>query len=763
MTGIVVVSHSAALASAAVALAAEMLGDSPVRIQVAAGLEDGGFGTDAMAIVEALTAADDGQGVVVLMDLGSAVLSAGTALEFVDDDLRERVVLCPAPLVEGLVVAAVSASGGAAPAAVADEARNALRAKESHLGPRAVSSGVPVSSSGPVRSVRFSMRSPHGLHARPAAALVRLAAAADAEVELRNRTTGSEWVAATSLSRVATLGALRGHELEARATGADAERVLTDLKALAESDFGDAPAPRGGSPGIGIGPAHIVEGGVDLEHLPDDVIGDLDDALAVVRREIETARASVGAVGVGEIFDAHLALLDDPDLLDRAREAVAAGETPARAWAAATLAVAAAFDALPDPYLRARGADLRAVGGQVVQALLGRPRETSLPAGVVVADDLTPAQAAALDPGRVKGVVLAAGSSTSHSVILLRAHGIPAVVGAGVLTVAAGATVLLDGRTGEVVVDPGPTQLRDFQERGARERAATEAARAAAGDEARTHSGVRVLVGANVGSVAEAQAAAGADLIGLVRTEFLFLDRPRAPDVDEQAETYRRLAEAVEGKRVTIRTLDVGGDKPLPYLPQKPEANPFLGVRGLRLALRNPELLDDQLLAVVRVAHETPVSVMFPMVTTVAELLAARRALAAAIARDGRGEPRDLQVGIMVEVPAAALRAGTFAPHVDFLSIGTNDLTQYTLAAERGNAAVADLVDALDPAVLRLIGATVEGSAGKLVAVCGELAADERATATLIGLGVRELSVAPPAVAAVKQAVRATHERGPAC
>jgi phosphocarrier protein FPr len=272
-----------------------------------------------------------------------------------------------------------------------------------------------------------------------------------------------------------------------------------------------------------------------------------------------------------------------------------------------------------------------------------------------------------------------------------------------------------------------------------------------------TRDGVAVLVGANVGSPADAvaAAAAGADLVGLVRTEFLFLGRPAAPDVDEQEATYRGVAEALGGKRITLRTLDVGGDKPLPYLPLPDEANPFLGLRGIRLAAAHPALLADQLLAMVRVAHDTPVGVMFPMVSVLDELFAARRALDAAITRDGRGTPPGLEVGIMVEVPAAALKAAAFVPHVDFLSIGTNDLTQYALAAERGNPAVAALADPLDPGVLALVDAVCRAAGDRaLVAVCGEAAADPLAAELLVGLGVRELSVAPAAVPGTKQTVR---------
>jgi phosphoenolpyruvate-protein kinase (PTS system EI component) len=326
-----------------------------------------------------------------------------------------------------------------------------------------------------------------------------------------------------------------------------------------------------------------------------------------------------------------------------------------------------------------------------------------------------------------------------------------------VLEASDGVPIALDGGTGEVVVDPAPDVAAAFRGRVAAQAERDREARTRAAAAAVSRDGVTVLVGANVGSAADAAAAAaaGADLVGLVRTEFLFLDRPQAPEVDEQEAAYRAIADALGGKRITLRTLDVGGDKPLPYLPLPAEANPFLGLRGIRLAAAHPALLDDQLLAAVRVAHEAPVSLMFPMVAALDELRLARRALDAAITRDGRGTPAGLQVGIMVEVPAAALKAAAFVPHVDFLSIGTNDLTQYALAAERGNAGVAALADPLDPGVLRLVDAVCRAAGERaLVAVCGEAAADPLAAAHFVGLGVRELSVAPAAVPGTKQAVR---------
>ena len=779
-----------------------MLHGQDVRIELAAGLDDGSLGTDAAAIADALMAADRGDGVVVLMDLGSAVLSAELALELLDDDVRARVLLCPAPLVEGLVAAGVAAGGGASREAVAAEALAGLSGKQSHLAGDVLEPALePAAPEAGWLTATLLVTGPHGLHARPAARLVQHAQAADTVVEVRNATRDQAWVPATSLSRVATLGALSGHELEVRAVGPRAREVLDTLVALAARGFDEraegtssspapdrqeppAPSVAGRpapcSPGVAIGPARPRGPAATVADSPyeraPDAAGEwsrLTAARAACGADLRASRARAAAT-VGEqgadLFDALLLLLDDDALLTDARRRIDAGQTAPTAWTAAVQLVQSAFQALPDAYLRERADDVGALGQQVLRSLLGVRTDEPVgdggpaaSAGVLIAMDLTPTEAVALDPTRIVGVVLAAGSATSHSAILVRGLGIPAVVGAGpgVLTTTEGTLVALDGATGELVVDPDDAVLVRFRSRAQELAAAGQAARQRSAQPARTSDGVEVHVGANLGSVEDARLASelGADLAGLVRTEFLFLDRQEAPDVDEQEAVYRGIAEAMGGRRITLRTLDVGGDKPLPYLPAPPESNPFLGVRGIRLALAVPHLLADQLLAIVRVARDTPVSVMFPMISTVDELLAARSALDGALRRAGTARPAGLLVGMMVEVPAAALKAAAFSPHVDFLSIGTNDLTQYALAAERGNAGVAALADPYDPGVLRLIAATCEGAGDALVAVCGELAADEAAAQLLIGLGVRELSVGPRAVAGVKQAVRGVDAR----
>lgn len=388
---------------------------------------------------------------------------------------------------------------------------------------------------------------------------------------------------------------------------------------------------------------------------------------------------------------------------------------------------------------------------------LGRTGGTGARRGVVVAGDVSPAEMAALSADTVAGVATAAGAPLSHAAILARSQGLPAVSGLGpaVLALTPGTTVLVDGDTGRVHVDPSPARVAEAEARAAAAGARLAEARGRAGDPAVTRDGRTVPVLVNLGQPAEARRAVaqGADGVGMLRTEFAFLGRDRAPGEEEQYHAYRGVADAVGARPLVMRTLDLGAD--IPAWGGAPEPNPALGHRGLRVGLAAPALLETQLRAVARLAGERPVKVMFPMVSTVAEVVAARACLDAVAGP--LGTRAAIEVGITVEVPAAALTAAAFAPLVDFYAIGTNDLTQYTLAADRSNPAVAGLADGLHPAVLRLVHevATVGARHGRPVEVVGELACDPVAVALLVGLGVTELSVRPNAVALVKQAVRA--------
>jgi phosphocarrier protein FPr len=789
MVGIVVVSHSRLLAESAVELALQMAHGTPPPIEVAAGLEGGVLGTDAVRVLEAIERVASDDGVLVLMDLGSAVLSAELALDLRSGGAEDAcpIVLSSAPLVEGLVAAVVLSAAGATLAEVAAEASGAADIKVKLLGGDA-GPAVPASSEdddwNQEACIELVLRNEHGLHARPAALLVETVRKFDAEVTVANVTTAGAPVNARSVSAVSTLGALHGHRVEVRARGAHAREALAAVSALVGRNFNEAVAPDASSrqpaqgplpasPGVGIGPKLTLP--PTAQSAAAGTAANLTEALDRTREDLGAIRARVAST-VGEqeaaIFDAHLLLLEDQELVGEAERLVATGsQSPADAWTAAVEALAGRFEALADPYMRARAADVRGVGEQVLAKLVGTPtQEAPVLEGVLVAPDLTPAQAATLDPAHVRGIVLADGSPLSHAAILARSLGIPAVVAAGedVLAFPDGTIFVVDGTGGRVVVDPSREILAEFTGRANAERAHATALAAAAHSPAVTRDGVTVHVVANVGSADDAALAVrnGADGVGLLRTEFLFLDRRQPPSEDEQLAAYTAVAEALGPRRLTVRTLDAGGDKPIPYLPASRSAS-ALGCRGLRLSLEQPELFKVQLRALVRLGQHHPVTLLFPMVTTVDELAAARRFLEKAAVEAGCPAgtlPAGFEVGAMVEVPAFALHASAAADLVDVFSIGTNDLTQYTLAADRADPSVAHLTDPLNPAVLRLITevAAAATSANVRVAVCGEVAGDPATTELLLGLGVRELSMSAPSIPAVKDAVRSSSGAGAA-
>lgn len=612
----------------------------------------------------------------------------------------------------------------------------------------------------------FTVDTPHGLHIRPAARLVSLVRRLGASAQMRNATTGSAWVRADSLSQVAGLGALGGHCVEVRADGPAAAMVVDAVLGYAGHGFGqvsDVPVAVLSSPGgagIGVGPArhyrHSIAGVVERVSL--DALAErerLDFARSTCRRDIAGLRFLVSGESAA-IIDVQLQLLDDPGIVSAAEAGIAAGQSAEQAWSASVASAAAPLEEFKDEYQRARAADIRETGRTLLAALTGTPVERFESTGIMITANLTAAQAAQLDPRYTAGVVLAHSAPTDHAVILVRARGIPVVAAAGdwVLDIQPGITVVADGVTGVVIADPPADVVSDYRLRSQQLDAARAIARKRAHEPARTRAGIAVTVGATIGSIPEAIEAVsnGADGAVQVRTEFLFLNRSTAPGTDEQYLTYRDITDAADGCRVIIRTLDTGGDKSLPYLPVSSERNPMLGLRGIRYCLAHRDLFITQLLAIAQLARQTPLAVMFPMVSTLDELIGARSLFAEAIARTGTGRPAGLQVGMMVEVPAAALNIAQFVPVTDFVGIGTNDLTQYTFAAERGNDKVSALATADDPAILRLIGLVC--AEHPQVTVCGELAASTGALSRMIAVGVRDLSVSPSVIPTVKDAIR---------
>lgn len=481
----------------------------------------------------------------------------------------------------------------------------------------------------------------------------------------------------------------------------------------------------------------------------------LSGAVATSREEIvdiaARARELIGAENAA-IVEAQLLVLDDPEWLDPVVEAIQGGATPEAAVWSTSQEVAALLANLDDPYLRERSADVLDVGQRVVGHLTGRSRGTALVGPyddvIIGAHELTPTDTLDLDLDVVRGIVTEVGSRTAHAAIIARQLGIPAVVGATGLmdAVTSGDLVLVDGDAGSCTTNPEPAAVER-----ARVAATAAANRTVITEHVSTRDGVTVSVLANAGSVQDVERAVGwgADGIGLFRTEFLFMQSAAPPDEDEQADYYAAVAEAAQGRPVTFRTLDIGGDKPVPGLHIDTEENPFLGVRGVRLTLANRDLFAAQLRALARTAARYPsISVMVPMVSGLEELDDVRTLLAE-VAPDA-----SFRFGTMIEVPSVAVLAADVAAEVDFLSVGTNDLTAYLLAADRGNTRVNYLYDEFHPAVLRVLH-LIRNEVGSIpVSVCGEMAGDPRSLPLLVGLGYHHLSVSGPLVPTVKEQVR---------
>jgi phosphoenolpyruvate-protein phosphotransferase len=643
-------------------------------------------------------------------------------------------------------------------------------------------------------SARITLANAHGLHARPAKILAQLAKSFDGDIRLRLVDSAEPPVSAKSLSKLLSLGVRRGQVLELVAEPGIADAALPALLAAIEAGLGedveplpavaavveaapvvaparvDVVAPAAGTqiqgvaaaPGIAFGPAHVeVLRDYDYPVRGESLLIErerLQQALAQVRDDLGGLIQRAKAPAIREIFITHQEMLEDPALTDEVAERLRQGESAPAAWTGVIEIAARQQESLQDALLAERAADLRDIGRRVLAQLCGHhatpePEEPY----ILVMDEVGPSDVARLDPARVAGILTARGGATAHSAIVARALGIPAVVGAGeaVLLLEAGCPLLIDGQRGRVSIAPSADALqRALDDRDQREQRLRLAATRRM-ETALTLDGHAVEVFANIGESAGVAAAVeqGAEGVGLLRTELIFMAHSQAPDEALQEAEYRKVLDGLGGRPLVVRTLDVGGDKPLPYWPIAKEENPFLGVRGIRLTLQRPDVMEGQLRALLRAADQRPLRIMFPMVGGVEEWRQARD-----MTERLRLEipVADLQLGIMIEVPSAALLAPVLAKEVDFFSIGTNDLTQYTLAIDRGHPTLSAQADGLHPAVLQLIDITVRAAHahGKWVGVCGELAADPAAVPLLVGLGVDELSVSARSIAEVKANVR---------
>ncbi|WP_347927924.1 phosphoenolpyruvate--protein phosphotransferase [Pseudomonas helvetica] len=622
-----------------------------------------------------------------------------------------------------------------------------------------------------------------GLHARPAALIRQTAHLFNSKSQLHF---AGKSASCDSLIGLMGLGIGEQDEVQVSCKGADAKAALQALlnalsTAVNDDSHATAPTPiaqrtRTAEAGVlnGVCAAPGLVGGPLFQlaaiPLPEDTgkhnaeeqLQALDRALEQVRSEIRETLSHAKKhkhTEEEQIFAAHLALLEDPALLEAAIQSIDQGSAATHAWSQSIEVQCEVLQQLGNPLLAERANDLRDLRQRVLRALLGQDWHYDVPAGAIVAaHELTPSDLLQLSQQGVAGLCMAEGGATSHVAILARGKGLPCLVAlsASLLHLPQGQSVVLDADGGRLELTPDSQRLEQVAQAQREHLQRREHQQAQAHTPAHTRDGLRIEVAANVASSNEAADAlkGGADGVGLLRTEFLFVDRQTAPDEQEQRQAYQAVLDAMGDKSVIIRTIDVGGDKQLDYLPLPAEANPVLGLRGIRMAQVRPELLDQQLRALLQVSPLQRCRILLPMVTEVDELLYIRQrldALCAELALTQRPE-----LGVMIEVPAAALLAEQLAEHADFLSIGTNDLSQYTLAMDRDHAGLAARVDALHPALLRLIAQTCIGAAKhqRWVGVCGALASDPLATPVLIGLGIRELSVSPPQVGEIKERVR---------
>ncbi len=644
-----------------------------------------------------------------------------------------------------------------------------------------------------MRHFEITIHNETGLHARPAKTLVNLVKKYKSDVAIWH---GEKKANAKSLISVLTLGASKGSQLKIDVSGEDELSAAAEIEAAIRSGLGEgemsaaAPAPTvtetvsvpamdsqpakanvlrgvGAAPGLAIGPVfHYQRQEISLDDASDGlVIGweRLQAALARAREQLDALNREMTERGMqaeAAIFDSHRGVLDDPELTDAVQVRIQKGQDALKAWKETIEDSAMVIAALNDPILSARADDLRDVGRRVLRLMVGIEEEqATLPDKpvVVVARELSPSDTVSFNKDHVLGYCIVNGGPTSHTAILARALGLPAIVSVdeSVLKLEKDSYVILDGGAGTMTFNPTPEEVQSAERKRNRWLEKRHIALAQATEPAITADGRHVEVVGNAGSLADAEQALkmGAEGIGLLRTEFLFLERTTAPTEAEQFEVYRAIADTMGTLPVIVRTLDVGGDKPLPYIEVQKEENPFLGERGIRLCLNRPELFRQQLRAILRAGSRGNLRIMFPMVGDIEEYRQARRMLDE-LQTELNVPP--VIAGIMIEVPSAALMADVLAKEVAFFSIGTNDLTQYTLAMDRAHPALASKQDGLHPAVLRLIAKTIDGAHkhGKWVGICGELGSDPYAVPILIGLGIDELSVNVPSIPLVKAQIR---------
>jgi dihydroxyacetone kinase phosphotransfer subunit len=818
MLGLLLVSHSRALAEAAVDLIRRTVSDTlPIAAAGGVGETHSEIGTDVIDIQQGIESVAQPDGVLVLMDLGSAILSAEMAKDLLDEPIKSNVRLCSGPLVEGGIAAAVQIQAGSTAEDVVSAAQRSLLPKQDQLGESVdvtERSGALVA---PTESFQAVLENVYGLHLRPVAALIRSLGPDAKSVQIENVTGQRGPVIAASLVDIARLQGKKGDTIRFLLSGPNTAHVKRELeKFLEQLQHEDAhPQPIAAkdgsvnqepipvSPGLALGRVRF-DDQADISipdtrpNTPEEIETEcrrLTEATIVAQQHVSQRvakfRSSLDPADLA-ILEAQQLILSDQTLVARAQERIRSKPAnAAAAWYQTLIEVADDQAGAGDDYLRQRAVDFREAATAVVQQLIGKtdPFADVSEDSILVCQELTPTLIDQIQSARIVGAIQLGGGSLSHGAILARSLGLPAVGNAARLepVLRSARLVAIDGSNGQLLVDPAPEVVQEWRERQKQTQELHEKAVQLSQVPAVSADNVQFLIAANAGKRRDVELALhnGADGIGLFRSEFLFDAFQTLPSEEEQLAAYRDALDPIlaDPRRkfsssqppqsagsnadqlasteffVTLRLLDIGGDKPLPFLSPGKESNPFLGVRGLRLLLRNPEFFGSHLCAILRLAQTFAVKLLVPMVTSVAEILQLKQHLQTAHdSLKTRDVPHrwPVEVGIMIETPAAAVAFDQMIEHLDFASIGTNDLTQYVLSAERGNPQLEEFADSLHPAVLRLCQQVISlaNQRNFPISICGEIASDPVAVPLLAGLGLRVFSVASTAVPIIKETIR---------
>jgi phosphoenolpyruvate-protein phosphotransferase/dihydroxyacetone kinase phosphotransfer subunit len=821
MVGLVLVSHSRALAQATVDLIKRTVA-SDIALQFAGGVGEDRteLGTDGTEILEAINAVYSDDGVLVLMDMGSAILSAETAKDFLDPAQQEKVRLTSAPLVEGAIAAAIQAQLGSPIGEVVNAAKQSLLPKQEHLSESPAPPPIPLATvvmPGSAVTLDLTIENEHGLHLRPAAALIkRVARFKNSQIFVENRSTHSRRAVTKSLIDVARLQIRKGDLVRFTISSPDPGAVVAEIRNLVETRFGEKTAERPAaqqllpgsedkqesvqsarteiqsatnrspgsktlpiSNGVAIGEPRF------LDKIDPPIPSNRLDSFLQIEEELRTLKKAVANAAADfdermarledklsedelAVFEAQQLIVSDPTLFETAEARVRNSHfNAAAAWHETLTDQAARQESSDDPYLRERAADFREVDRIVLSHLLEKGTEPESPfenPTILICDELSPALAERCESLGIVGVIQLRGGATSHGAIVARALGMPAIGGsqARLDALRTAKRVAIDGSSGELWLDPEPATLDRLNKQIAANKSASAHDLETSSEPALSSDGIRIQVSGNAGSAEEVAKATkiGADSIGLFRSEFLFQQFSSEPTEEQQFEAYAAAFGPQEQSiPLTVRLLDIGGDKPLKFLHTAVEANPFLGVRGIRLLLAHPEFFRTHLRVLLRLSGLYPIRLMIPMVTDYSEVIATKKLLEEIhneLNQENKKHSWPIALGIMVETPAAAIMADRLAAYSDFFSIGTNDLAQYLLCAERGNAALSGFSDALHPAVLTVCKQVVDVAVRRKidVSICGEIASDPAALPFLLGIGLRSLSVNPPTIPSTKASIR---------